>query len=291
MAVVYGTTDTNIGTSAVSISGLQEDNIVISGTVFGGGESNASGSETYDWTFISVTEGIDVLIDGTGYINNNHSFIMNGSVFGSGNASSSSGTSNITIKNLGSRDYPNKSISVQRADNLIIDHSVIELVGTTDRTNEYSDILYSFNMINKLIIKNDTVLLLQHNANMLKELYSGVDVNGTLTTAVVDIDEENESVTKNVDNRIYMLPGQNLNVTINQAATAYGRVTGMTFFGMYNAYDGGTYRYGLYADDLDYGDSGNAGLEIVGGSYVMGLRNVNHDITKDGFYSNYLNDD
>ena len=82
-----------------------------------------------------------------------------------------------------------------------------------------------------------------------------------------------------------------MNVTINQAATAYGRVTGMTFFGMYNAYDGGTYRYGLYADDLDYGDSGNAGLEIVGGSYVMGLRNVNHDITKDGFYSNYLNDD
>ena len=32
-------------------------------------------------------------------------------------------------------------------------------------------------------------------------------------------------------------------------------------------------------------------MEIVGGSYVIGLRNVNHDITKDGFYSNYLNDD
>ena len=291
MAVVYGTTDTNIGTSAVSINGLLEDDIHISGTVFGGGESNASGSETYDWTFISVTEGIDVVIDGTGYINNNHDFIMNGSVFGSGNASSSSGVSNITIKNLGSRAEPNKSISIQRANNLVIDHSVIELEGTTDRTNEYSDILYSFNIIDKLILKNDSVLLLQHNANLLKELYSGVDRNGSVVPATVDIDEENESVTKNVDNRIYMLPGQNLNVTINQAATAYGRVTGMTFFGMYTGYDNGTYRYGLYDDDLDYGDSGNAGLEIVGGSYVIGMHNVNHDITKDGFYSNYLNED
>ncbi len=291
MAVVYGTTDTNIGTSAVSVANLIEDDIHISGTVFGGGESNASGSETYDWTFISVTRGIDVTIDGTGYISNNHDFIMNGSVFGSGNASSSSGTSNITIKNLGSREAPNKSISVQRANNLIIDHSVIELEGTTDRTNEYSDIFYSFNIIDKLIIKNDTVLLLQHNANLLKELYSGVDSNNTLVPATVEIDDENESVTKNVDNRIYMLPGQNLNVTINQAATAYGKVTGMTFFGMYTGYDNGTYRYGLYDDDLDYGDTGNAGLEIVGGSYVIGLHSVNHDITKDGFYSNYLNDD
>lgn len=291
MAVVYGTTDTNIGTSAVSINNLVESDIHISGTVFGGGESNASGSETYDWTFISVTQGIDVTIDGTGYINNNHDFIMNGSVFGSGNASSSSGTSNITIKNLGSREAPNRSISVQRANNLVIDHSVIELEGTTDRTNEYSDILYSFNIIDKLTIKNGTVLLLQHNANLLKELYSGVDVNGTLRVATVEIDDDNQTVTKNVDNRIYMLPGQNLNVTINQAATAYGRVTGMTFFGMYTGYDNGTYRYGLYDDDLDYGDVGNAGLEIVGGSYVIGLHNVDHDITKDGFYSNYLNDD
>ena len=291
MAVVYGTTDTNIGTSAVARSGLLEDDIHIYGTVFGGGESNASGSETYDWTFISVTKGIDVDIDGTGYIDHNYDFIINGSIFGSGNASSSSGTSNITIKHLGSREQPNKSISIQRANNLVIDDSVIELEGTTDRTNEYSDILYSFNMIDKLVLKNNSVLLLQHNANMLKELYSGVDVNGTLVPATVDIDDDNKSVTKNTDNRIYMLPGQNLNVTINQSATAYGKVTGMTFFGMYTGYENGTYRFGLYDDNLEYGDSGNAGLEIVGGSYVIGLHSVNHDITKDGFYSNYLNDD
>lgn len=291
MAVVYGSTDTNIGTSAVSKNGLIEDNIHIVGTVFGGGESNASGSDTYDWTFISVTKGIDVNIDGTGYDTHNHNFMIQGSIFGSGNASTSSGLSNISIKNLGSRDKPNKSISIQRTNQLEINQSVIELEGTTDRTNEYSDILYSLNIIDKMILKNGSVLLLQHNANMLKELYSGVDSSGSLVPATVSIDEDSQTVTRNVDNRIYMLPGQNLNVTINQSATAYGKITGMTFFGMYVGYDSGTYRYGLYDDDINYGDQGNVGLEIAGGSYVVGLRNVNHDITKDGFYSNYLEED
>ena len=290
MAVVYGVTETNIGTSAVSRSGLLEDDIHIHGTVFGGGESNASGSENYDYTFISVTNGITVNINGFGYIPNNHKFIINGSIFGSGNASSSNGESNINIKNLGSKSQPNQAISVQRATNLVIDSSVIELSGTTDRTNELSDFKYSFNQIDKMVIKNGTTLLLHHNANLLRELYSGVDENGTLVPAVVDIDDESKTVTANVDNRIYMLPGENLHVAVNQSATAYGRVTGMTFFGMYTN-ENNVYRFGLYGDDYTYGDSANAGLEIVGGSYVLGLRYDNYDITKNGFYTNYLNED
>ena len=291
MAVVYGITETNIGTSAVILNGLVEDDIVISGTVFGGGESNASGSTTYDWTFISVTEGITVNIDGSGYESHSHDFVINGSIFGSGNASSSSGTSNVNVKNLGTFAHPNVCISIQRANNLVIDSSVIELYGTTDRTNEYSDIDYSLNIIDHLILKNNSTLMMHHNANLLKEFYSGVDTNNGLVPATVNIDDDNGTVTKNVDNRIYMIPGQNLNVTVNQAATSYGRVTGMTFFGMYQAFDNGTYRFGLYDPAFSYGDSGNASLEIIGGSYVVGLRNVNHDITKDGFYSNQLDEE
>ena len=291
MAVVYGTTKTNIGTAAVNQTGLIENDILIHGTVFGGGESNASGSETYDWTFISVTEGIDVMIDGTGYEDNNHQFVINGSIFGSGNASSSAGTSNIYVKNLGTIAHPNISVSIQRANHVVIDNSVIELLGAKDRTNEFAEILYSFNIIDDLVIKNDTVLLLQHNANLLKKLYSGVDSGGLLVPATVTIDENTGNVTRNVDNRIYMIPGQNLNVTINQAASAYGEITGMTFFGMYNSYGNGSYRYGLYDRAYSNGDVGNASLEIVGGSYVVGLRKTNHDITKDGFYTNTLEDD
>ena len=291
MAIVNGKTQTNIGSKAVKDSNLVEGDIIISGTVFGGGESNANGSETYDWNFISVTGGINVEINGNGYIDNSHQFVINGSIFGSGNASSSSGDSIVHITDLGTADKPNQSISIQRANELVIKSSVIELSGATDRTNEYSDIMYSFNMINKLSILNNTTLLLQHNANMLKEFYSGIeDSDGNITAATVDIDDDTKKVTKNVNNRLYMKANQNLNVTINQAATAYGKVTGMTFFGMYSS-SNGSYRYGLYDDSISYGDTGDAGLAIVGGSYVLGLHSVNHDIKKDGFYSNYLSDD
>jgi len=290
MSTVYGTTDTNIGSTAVGGDGLKIANILIKGTVFGGGESNANGSENYDYTFISVTEGIHVNINGDKYTNSGYGFVINGSIFGSGNASSSAGASIIDVKDLGTMDKPNKSISIQRANSLVIDHSVVELEGTTDRTNEYSDIKYSFNMIDKMVIKNGTTLLLQHNANLLKELYSGVDVDGKLVPAEVTIDKDSKKITKNVDNRIYMSPNQNLNVTINQAATAYGKVTGMSFFGMYNSYNNGSYRYGLYDQDISFDSTANAGLVVVGGSYVLGLHSVNHDIKKDGFYSNFLDD-
>ena len=40
---------------AVGDDTLEKGDIVIGGTVFGGGEANASGSEIYDFSFISVT--------------------------------------------------------------------------------------------------------------------------------------------------------------------------------------------------------------------------------------------
>lgn len=289
MAKVYGTTDTNIGTSAVSSKGVIESNIKIGGTVFGGGESNADGKDNYDWTFISVY-GVTVDIDGTDYLTNGHDFSISGSIFGSGNASSSEGTSIVNITNLGTSDVPNKSISIQRVGELNIRSSVIELSGTFDRTNELGSYEYSFNRIDKLNLLNNSTLLLQNNANLLKEFYSGVEVNGNISKAEVSIDDDSKKLTKNVDNRLYMLTDENLNVTINQQATSYGKVTGMTFFGMYQV-AGTSYNYGVYDRSLSYGDNGDAGLVISGGSYVLGLHSANHDITKDGFYSNYITKD
>ncbi len=289
MAKVYGTTDTNIGTSSVSVTGLTESDITIGGTVFGGGESNADGKDNYDWTFISVY-GVTVDIDGTGYLTNGHDFSVHGSIFGSGNASSSEGTSVVNVTNLGTSDAPNKAISIQRVGELNIRSSVIELIGTYDRTNELGSYEYSFNRIDKLNLLNNSTLLLQNNANLLKEFYSGVEVNGNIEKAEVTIDDDNKTITKNVDNRLYMLTDENLNVTINQQATSYGKVSGMTFFGMYQV-QGTSYNYGVYDRSLSYGDSGDAGLVISGGSYVLGLHSANHDITKDGYYSNYITKD
>jgi hypothetical protein len=288
-SVVYGTTNTNIGTKAVNDTSLTEGNVNIIGTIFGGGEANASGSETYDFSFICVTVAIHINIDGTDYATNSHTFTMTGSIFGSGDASSSSGTSDIKIKALGTKTNVSKNISIQRSDSVVIDNSYLELKGATDRTNEYSSIKYSFNRIDSLTIKNNTTLLLQQNANLLKEWHSMVDVNGTETAAVVTIADDGSS-TKNVDNRLYMLVNKDLNVTTNENATAYGKVEGMTFFGMYNEYSNGSISYAMYDSTVNNGDAADAGDQIIGGSYVLGLHSTNHDIKKDGFYTNYLND-
>ena len=282
-SVVYGETYVNIGSSAAETDTLKRNNIEIDGTVFGGGEANASGSEDYDFTFISVTQGITIQIDGTDYANRN--FYLNGSIFGSGNASSSSGESKIYVKNLGTREHPNRAISIQRANLVDIDSSTIELVGTTDRTNEYSDILYSLNRIDHLIIRNNTTLLLQRNANLLQKFESLTEDGDK---AIVEISDDG-TTNRNVDNRLYMIANRNLNVTTNEQATAYGEVLGMTFFGMYNSYGNGSYSYGIY--NMENNDSADAGDVIMGGSYVLGLHALNMDYYEDGFYTNYIDDD
>lgn len=286
-SVVYGTTDVNIGKDAVTgIDNVVQAPIHVKGTVFGGGEANASGSEVYDFSFISVTKGIDIVIDGSGY--GTEDIEINGSIFGSGNASSSSGISNILIRKLGSSNIPNRAISIQRANSVVIDNSVIELTGTEDRTNEYSDYKYSFNRIDLLKIKNNTRILLHENANLLKEFQSLVDINGEEIPASVQI-EEDGTTTKNVDNRVYVTANTKLNISTNEAGTAYGKVTGMSLFGMYNSYGAGSYIYGIY--NMENNQEADAGDIIVGSSYVIGLHDINMDYYVDGFYTNYINEE
>ena len=289
-SVVYGTTNVNIGAKALDETSLKKGDINIRGTVFGGGEANAEGSDIYDYTFICVTVAINIDINGLGYLDTGNTFILSGSIFGSGNASSSKGTSNIYIANLGVKENPSRNISIQRSDEVIIDHSYMEFSGTTDRTNEFSKIKYSFNRIDVLKIKNGTTLLLKENANLLKNLKSVVDINGKEELAQVEIHDASKTVEKNVDNRIYLIANKNLNIAINESATSYGEIEGMTFLGMYSSYQNGSISYGLYDSSLSYGSSADAGDVIVGGSYVLGLHSVNHDITKNGFYSNFIND-
>lgn len=291
-AVVYGGTITNVGKAVVSGDELLQSDIIIDGTVFGGGETYEEGNEDYSFDFNSVVGSIDVYIDGTGYVDAGDAFTISGSIFGSGNASSSSGTSNITIKKLGTKQNPSRNISIQRTNKLIIDNSYIELKGIEDRTNDFSTIKYSFNQIDDMIIKNNTTLYLRKNANLLKKFTSGVDdSNGNLVAAKVTINDDTKTVTKNVDNRIYMLPYNNLNITTTQDATSYGKVTGMTFYGMYNVSSDGTISCGLYDSGYSYGSATGAKDLIIGSSYVLGLHHDNHDITVDGFYTNVFNDE
>lgn len=281
-SVVYGMAKVNIGYDTISGTPLSKGNIYIKGTIFGGGEANASGSEIFDYSFISVTSGIDVQIDGNGH----NSFSMTGSIFGSGNASSAQGASAISIKNYGEINSPQRNISIQRTDLLTIDNSAIILSGASDRTNEYSDVLFTLSIIGNLRLKNNSTLFLETGTNLLRR-WESIDANGNYAT--VSIDDNSNSVNKNVDNRVYLIEGKNLNIATNENVTSYGEVFGMTFFGMYTYNRDNNINMGIYDPAYNYGDSIDWGLMPVKGSYILGLHKVDHNIEVDGFYSHYMN--
>ena len=286
-SVVYGTTQTNIGYDTVGDTSLEIGDIEIIGTVFGGGEANASGSEIYDFSFISVTKGIDIQIDG-----NKHSeFKITGSIFGSGNASSTSGTSYINIQNYGTADDPQSNISIQRTDCVTISNSAISLSGATDRTNEYSDTFFSLSRVDQVKLKNNSTLYLCNGANLLEKLDSLVDVDGKEEVGKVTINPDTGKITeKNVDNRIYMLEGKNLNVATNEQATAYGQVHGMFFFGLFTNSMSPSTSTAFYHHSFENGDEITNEGTFSSNSYVMAQHMVDHNTTIDGFYTNYKDD-
>ena len=289
MSTVFGIATVNIGLETIpNHNSLSKTDIQIDGSVYGGGESNESGSTEYDWNAISVVKGIDVNIDGTGYTK----YAISGDIFGSGNASSSNGYSYIDIKHLGTSTSPNVLSSIQRTDICTIDSSFIEVLGQIDITNTLNDYKFSFNRIDELIIKNNTTLLVQNNANLVKAFTSGYDDPNTsnFVKNSVDIDDDGNVSNLKSDNRLYTLSGINFNVNTNELATEFGKVTGMTFFGMYKT-DGNNYTYGLYDKSVHNGDILDADDAMYGGSYVQGLNYAEYNFKEDGFYSNFFEED
>ena len=284
-AVLYGIVELNIGEVDNT---LVKTPIRIDGTVFGGGEANASGDPNYDYSFISVTKGIQIKINGNGY----DEFYIHGSIFGSGNASSTEGYSYIDISNYGTFENYQENISIQRADIVILKNSAIKLEGTTDRTNEFSTTKFSISRVKELKIANNSVLFLENGTNLL-EKWNSLKIDGdTEEKATVTIQDDG-TVTRNVNNRVYMLEGKNMNIATNEAVTSYGEVSGMTFFGMYQLDRNNRVLTAFYDNKYDANDTVASGefYAFTSGSYVLGLHNTNHDITKDGFYSNYENEE
>lgn len=281
-SVLYGVANVNIGINSVSNHLLKKGNISITGTVFGGGEANASGSEIYDFTFISVTTGININIDAETH----NIFDIKGSIFGSGNASSTSGYSNILIRNYGTESNYKKNISIQRAQNVVLKNSVIEIKGATDRTNEYSDVLFSISRVDHLKLLNNSVLYLETGTNLLKRLTSGKVLGDIEELEVISIDQ-NGNVTRNVNNKLFIYGGRNINIAKNENITTYGEVSGMTFFGMFGYDRDGKVYTALY--NTNYNNNSVVPSQDIlyfdKGSYVLGLHKTNHNYEKDGFYS------
>ena len=282
-SVLYGNSVINVGTSFYKDEHVSSD-IIINGSIFGGGESNSAGTENYDFSHIGVTNGTVLNIDTNGH----DIYKINGSIFGSGNASTTKGESYIYIDNYGTKNDIRKNISIQRADLVSISNSNIELEGATDRTNEYSNILFSFSRIKHLKIKNNTSLYLQSGSNLLEELTSAVDIDGKEVLSNVNI--KDGVVTKNTDNNIFLKGGKNLNIAKDENAEDYGKVNGMTFLGLYTLDRNDNIIKGYYEpDEYEQGDTiSNADIYLFpAGGYVLATHEANHDITKNGFYSHF----
>lgn len=325
-SVVNGETFVNIGDNAISNNDLKKYDYehIISigdpndhgtamapkGTIFGGGEANASGSSNYDFSFVSVTVGTNVNIDGTGYygketspisgVEINKSINTYGSFFGSGNASeiASDGYSKITIKNYGTSAKPATNVSIQRARETKIISSHVQLLGTTDRTNDWGEIDFTFSNTDSVYILDGTELYLQASGNLLKNLYSGTYNNDTFAKEEVVINDDGVITDQNVNNKIFILSGKHLDVATNQNVTAFGNVNGMAFMGIYKPNNDGTVSTGMYKDSYQTGQTADgADVTVVsGGTYIRGKHYKDndgvstHDIKVDGYYSHYVND-
>lgn len=262
-SVVYGNTYVLIGKEATGDEVLTKGDINILGTVFGGGEANSSGSSTYDFSFISVTNGTEIVINGAGYSN----FNLNGSIFGSGNASSTSGSSSIQILNYGSPSNIKQNVSIQRADNVLLKDSYIDLSGTVDSTNRYATEIFSISRIDDFKIQN-SYLFLQNGTNLLKK-WESLSSSG-----------DKANIDNNL-NRVYIRSGKNVKVTTSEDASTFGEVSGITFMGIYDIISGirqmGIYNYNDVADDAE-----------LSGVFIVGAKTTDYNI--DGFVSNYLKD-
>ena len=263
--------------------------IVINGTVFGGSEGNSSGG--YDWKNISVTDGIDIIVDSTGY----NEFDLKGSIFGSGNSSSSAGDSVIKINKLGTSDKIVTLQSIQRANSVYLINSNLYIDGAKDSTNDLKHIKYSFNHIDHLYLADNTSLYLKSNANLLYHFHSVFLDGDDYVEERVSIDDNGNITSKNVDNRLYTLSGKGLNVlTTQEVNTEYpGEVHGMTFLGMYELGDDGKPNVGIYDSSINKKVTDTQGKnELFGeysGTYVLGKKV--DDITVNGFYYNYYDAD
>lgn len=283
---IWGEVDLIIGNTTEDVT---YSDIHIGGTVFGGGEANADGSENYDYSYISVTVGIDISID----VKDGYDITIDGSIFGSGNASSSGGYSNIVVNNFGTREVPKNIISIQRAGSVELINSSVEVAGTTDTTNEFVSYVYSLSRIKHLKLINGSTLYVRNGTNVVEEVSSYKRENGTDTVSKVDITED--GISSNVDNRLYMMINKAFNIldSENLSTGTFGNVNGMMFFGLYELDREGLPDTGFYHESVVDGETvtDDEAYQFMGGSYVMGLHKDVHDITKDGFYTNFVDED
>ena len=288
-SVVYGETNINIGKDAVTDDSPVAGNINIKGQIYGAGSSATS----TDYSYISVYGNTHVTMD-----NSEESPItFSGSIYGAGkqtnystNNTSSDG-STVRIKDFGTSTTAHQMASVQRTGKLYIGNSYLELLGVQDVNNYYKKTSYTLNRItNGLALHDNTTLYTKRGFNMVGG-FESFKTNSDNTTEKQTVEISGNTVTRNVDNRIYTLEGINLIFAKEEGELSdrsnediWGDVNGMAFFGMYRpSRQTGRKEYDIYAPNYS---GGAVKAFFANGTYIEGRHKANHDIATDGFYTN-----
>lgn len=288
LGVVYGETNVNIGKNCVTTdaNSIVAGDINIQGDIYGAGTSEYSkykneydNAEVSDYNFDntkSVIGNTNIKLDGK-----NANVIFNRNIYGVGNASTYTGSSKVSIENWGKIDNIKELGSIQRISDLNIGNSWLELDGKIDVLNASTRQAFSLNRIDSVSVYEGAVIHVQSEFNLVKEFSSYEDKAKTKKAT----DESK------VINRLYTL--ENLNLVFakqEEDITEWGKVNGMTFFGLYAFNHENTSEAKTY--DIYNPDDVKAGLAdgtlFIEGAYVEGNKKQNHDITVDGFFTNVL---
>ena len=294
---VYGSTTINIGNvtipkpprTNIESSEFGKGEITIGGNIYGGGHLDNTGMEDEEgpkpFTQVQVKNGTHINIDGS-----QNTINFNGDIFGSGEETLAEGSSSITIKNLGTQGNPYLFRSIQRTNNLTIDNSVLEIIGISDASNLNVDASYTLNRIGELNIQNNTYLYLRRGFNVVGGLNSKAADGSKATVSITD----GGVATKNVDNRIYVYEAVNLYIAKEEYSkvdpiSEYGKVNGMTYFGMYTRdRENSSLKYDMYDPTTPTYSNTFKVFSYVVGDYVV---NYEQTVSTDGFYTNALQDE
>ena len=147
-----------------------ENNIIINGSVFGGGDRGNSATTNAS---VATTIG-DVVIN---ILNENNAssktYFLTGGVYGDGNLCLVNGQRTVNMKNFTTgNEYLKTFYSLQRADVVNLDNTDIVLLGAIDLVEEGDTTIYSVNRIKQVNMLNGSTIKLDQIVKYMENIHS-----------------------------------------------------------------------------------------------------------------------
>lgn len=179
-----GETEVTTATKVIIDETINNEKIVIKGSVFGGGDRG--NSATTNASVPTTVGNVSVTINGNE--NGSSIYFLTGGVYGDGNLCLVTGTRKIELNNYKTSSIQSRTTapflktfrSLQRADEVILNNTDIVLLGAIDLVEEGDITVYSINRIGNLKLTNGSTVKLDQIVKYLGSVESDYD-NETLT--------------------------------------------------------------------------------------------------------------